>query len=447
MSALALPPRGVDGVVSLGLAVGTFAACISIVGLLWHLDMVALSTAGLISAVVVAIMRSSSPNPKHVLIDWRWMLAAGLPLLVPAALCFSPPFTWDEVAYSVALPRDYARAGYFFYNADYGAYSAFPSNFEALVTVAIAYLRGPAAAKLLNILFVLGLFIVSADFARLLGARKPWLAVGGLLFVTSSAVTNFSFVAKSDIFAAFFEALSVLMAVYYLNSLRPRYVILAGFFLGTAIGAKYSCLQFAACMVPLLIYYCLRNPLTLFANLQHLALFCVTSAGAAAPWYLRNVWLFHDPLFPFLTPLFGSSIDFKSIHAEITNEMFNGLSGFSLKTSSPAIFVQVIFSDFGRTASILGFIGILFGAVTCRSSHIRFLIGVTTTYTLVTFALGFWESRYFLCLLVCYGAFAPYAICCFLPIRYLEALQFKSLDSAAALLVAGALSIGALNHE
>ena len=50
----ALPPRGMDYVVTLGLVAGTFATCISIVGLLWHLGMVALCTAALISAIVVA---------------------------------------------------------------------------------------------------------------------------------------------------------------------------------------------------------------------------------------------------------------------------------------------------------------------------------------------------------------------------------------------------------
>ena len=56
-----------------------------------------------------------------------WM---ALPLLVPSALAaLLPPYTWDEVAYGAALPRDFARAGRFFYSPDYGVHMAFPGNY------------------------------------------------------------------------------------------------------------------------------------------------------------------------------------------------------------------------------------------------------------------------------------------------------------------------------
>ena len=52
-------------------------------------------------------------------------------------ISFVPPSSWDEIAYTIALPRDYAHENRFFYNADYGPYSAFPANYEALTTIVL----------------------------------------------------------------------------------------------------------------------------------------------------------------------------------------------------------------------------------------------------------------------------------------------------------------------
>ena len=53
------------------------------------------------------------------------------------------------------MPRDYALAGRFFYNADYGPYSAFPSNYEALTTASLVLFDEVVPARVLNALLAL----------------------------------------------------------------------------------------------------------------------------------------------------------------------------------------------------------------------------------------------------------------------------------------------------
>jgi len=154
----------------LGLGVGLFATATSLIGLLWRIDLLSLLIAGLIAiAPVVFACRQftfrSTVSPGMIAV-----VIALLPVLAWAA--FLPPYSWDEMAYGAALPRDYARAGHFFYNNDYGPYSAFPGNYEALTTAALVLFHSAGAMKWLNLLLAIGLAAIAAHLCRALGAPK-----------------------------------------------------------------------------------------------------------------------------------------------------------------------------------------------------------------------------------------------------------------------------------
>src|SRR5437016_4397154 len=107
----------------LGLLLGLGMSAVSVTGLVWRLDRASVAAALLLALAISVALRGSF----DLRISLRSPTLALLPLLIlPALAALAPPYTWDEVAYGAALPRDYARAGHFFYNADYGVVSAFP---------------------------------------------------------------------------------------------------------------------------------------------------------------------------------------------------------------------------------------------------------------------------------------------------------------------------------
>ncbi len=111
-----------------GVFIGASMLALSVTGLLWRIDALSFGLCFLAAALASGLwLRRSGARPGIPL----WSVLLLVPLLVlPAVASLSPPFGWDEVAYGAALPRDYARAGRFFYNADYGPYSAFPANYQ-----------------------------------------------------------------------------------------------------------------------------------------------------------------------------------------------------------------------------------------------------------------------------------------------------------------------------
>jgi hypothetical protein len=185
LSASACASREAPWVIVLGVFVGVSAISLSLAGLLGRLTAASVAScllAALAASVLLARGSGAARLPRLV-----WM---ALPLLVPSALAalFLPPHTWDEVAYGAALPRDFARAGRLFYNADYGAYAAFPANYEALVTASLLLTSDVRITQLLNVVLALGMAVIAVLLARALGAARPASLLAGLFVLCAPAV-------------------------------------------------------------------------------------------------------------------------------------------------------------------------------------------------------------------------------------------------------------------
>src|SRR3974377_173170 len=105
---------------------------VSIMGLLGTINVASVLSCVALAGVACFLLRPlrtcvTAMTPTSVIVS-----AA---LLSPAVIAsVLPPFTWDEVAYSAALPKYYAQMHHFFYRSDYGGvYSSSPANYEALV--------------------------------------------------------------------------------------------------------------------------------------------------------------------------------------------------------------------------------------------------------------------------------------------------------------------------
>jgi 4-amino-4-deoxy-L-arabinose transferase-like glycosyltransferase len=381
----------------LGLLVGVAMTAVSVTGLVGRLNTATVSLALAFAAGIAIALR-----PRF---DVR--LNARLPVLLllilvalPAAAALAPPHTWDEVAYGAALPRDYARAGHFFYNADFGVISAFPANFEALTTASLILFGSVVPAQLLNVGLALGLAVIAAHLGRRLGLGGAASLLAGVFVLLAPALLAIASVVKNDIANAFFQALFLLALVHYVENPRASAAALAGFFLGTALGIKYSSLQFALCAGPIALFTLLAGPRPWVARGQHVAIFGAVCAGVALPWYLRTWMLLGNPVFPFYNDVLHARNGFTAEHSAMLAQMGQIVRDFSWATGTPAHFLKEVAREFGPVPLALAVPGLVLGLRGARRCLWLPLAALFVGYTVLTLRAGFWLPRYFLVLLL-----------------------------------------------
>jgi len=390
-----------------GLLVGSAMLALSVTGILWRID--ALSV-GL--SVLAAVALSAWLAPRFELrpvLRWRYLLLLATLLVIPTLAAFAPPYAWDEVAYGATLPRDYARAGRFFYNADYGPFSAFPGNYEAITTASLFLVGNVSPARLLNVALALGLAIIAVHLSVRLGVPRYVAPIAAVLVLGANSLQTVALIVKSDIANAFFQALALLALADYAARRSMWALALAGLFLGTAVGTKYSSLHFALCVGPLTAALLFRGARTRSTLVRSAVTFGAAAVSAALPWYGRNYASFGNPLFPFFNEALGASNAFTAQHSALTREMFDGLTGYSWNSGTFRIFREEVVGGFGWVPVVLSFPGLVLAVTRRRSEASLFLAAVFGSFGLLTLFAGYWSPRYFLSLLVLSSVFA--AVC------------------------------------
>jgi hypothetical protein len=406
----ALPDAGMDRdtpwVVALGLFAGASALGLSLTGLLGRL-----TTASVLVCLLLALALSVVHARRFAGLGVPRLLWMALPFLAPSLLAalFLPPYHWDDVAYGAALPRDFARAGRFYYNADYGPASAFPANYEALVTASLLLTHDVRLTQALNVAFGLGMAVTAAGFARALGAARLASLVAGLFVLCSPALIDVMPQTKNDVAVGFFELLSLLVLART-APIGNAAAVLSGAFLGVALGTKYSALQFAVSATPIVVLVLLGSARSRAEGAKRAALWAATLALVASPWYLRNLLLFSDPLFPFANDLLGAHNGLRPVQSSMLRESISGLTDFSLQRGTLRAFAARTVAGFGWLPCLLLWPGIALALRRERSVARILLAGTAVTYLAVTVLFGYWEPRYFVSLLCLASALAGLAL-------------------------------------
>lgn len=431
-------------VLLLGVCVGSFATAASVTGLLWRISPASLLIAALFSiACTFLVYRRPgfrlAINPATVA-----LLAPLLPILAWAALL--PPYSWDDVAYGVALPRDYVRAGHFFYNDDYGPYSAFPSNYEALTTAALFLFKSASVMKFLNLLLAIGLATIAVLFCRTLRAPKVCWPLAAVLVMSAPVIAQFTPMVKNDVANAFFQCLAIVGCLRYLEGAARTSLALAGMFLGVAIGIKYSSLQFSVCLIASFVVFLAWGSWSARKTWGDVAIFCLSVVLWAAPWYARNLIQLHNPLFPFFNDLLHANNAFGPEQSALLKESFGGAADTSLAHGGLPAFMARFFHGFGYVPVLLFLPGLASALMVGRSRPVLFLACVGLSYWAMTLAFGLWEPRYSLSLLVLSAAFTAV-----LPVnllrRFGEGRAIATLRAAAIGVIAvGLAAIGTVRE-
>jgi len=243
-------------------------------------------------------LRSLAGNPSR-LNDRSPTTTSGMTLGVPFFLialgvvlslliAFAPVTYYDSLVYHFALPQAYIQAGHWIGQREL-IYSAFPQTMEMIWTLGML-LAGDVLANLLGwMIAMLGLVAVYSFGKRYWGSRTALWATA--LLGVMPAYMLLSSGGYVDVGLTVFSFLSFALLCLWNQKSNPRILVAAGFFAGCALGVKYTG------AIPLAI-----GGLMIIARAKGKGLFLYVAAALVvfAPWLIKNLYYFGDPVFPFL---------------------------------------------------------------------------------------------------------------------------------------------------
>jgi len=241
---------------------------------------------------------SSRPSP-YVFFREPEFLFLVLYLALMAFLTALPASARDELVYHLEVPRSLLAAhGEVLFRDNVYAY--FPKFTEMFFLFGLGTF-GEAEAKMFHLMFgvltAFGLYRVALGWLGRIQAR--WAVA---LFLGIPSVMTVMPAAYVDLAFAFFAFMALLHVLTYCREKTLRHAVLAGIFLGAAIGVKYTGLQLSALVLCVLATAKLNDrtlPLILPA-----AIISGLSLALALPYFFGNLQLTGWPMFPFALPGF-----------------------------------------------------------------------------------------------------------------------------------------------
>ena len=231
------------------------------------------------------------------LCSWFLLAAAGM-MAVAASL--SPPIGYDAHEYHLAVPQQYLRAGAWI-AFPYNVYAAFPMNVEMLYLWPIAA-ESTTGCKTVNLVFAFLTALALIRLAKMWGISE-WLTVP-VVFLGTGQVMRMVLSANIDI--ALTCSTAVLLLAYERFHHKKRsidlYMMIAA--LGFGLGAKYiAIISILAPFLALILYdgFMLRRR----DLIKPMFLAICGAALLFAPWLIRNLLIYHNPVYPLLPELFG----------------------------------------------------------------------------------------------------------------------------------------------
>ena len=155
------------------------------------------------------------------------------------------------------------------------------------------------------------------------------------------------------------------------------------------------------------------------------------------PWYVRNLLLFHNPLFPFYNDLLHANNAFGPEQSVLLKESFGGAANTSLAHGDLSAFAWRYLHGFGYFPVLLFLPGLASAVMVDRSRQALFLGCISLSYWAMTFALGLWEPRYALTLLVLSAVFTA-----LLPIKVMGLLGDERALAALRVAIVALAAVG-----
>ena len=263
-----------------------------------------------LAAVVLVVerlpdLRASGFPPEHRALrerlSWRgtagpFIVTGGIVGLDTVLALPAPPTSWDAMAYHLFLPARWLEEGRIFHIPtvffdNVAAYA--PQNGALLHAWQMAISGSDATTTAAQGLMMLFGAVALYRLALELGVRRHAAAFMAPLATLLVPARHWAYTANVDVYWAAFFIGSVYWTFVYLRRGEPTSAIAAGLAAGLAAGTKTAGLVLAA--APLTV---LGVTLLIRKRFALAALTGLLSIASGGFWYLRNWFLYGNPLFP-----------------------------------------------------------------------------------------------------------------------------------------------------
>ncbi len=250
---------------------------------------------------------SIPPTKSYQIIRVSCLLVIIFFAFVAIVACFRPPggHEWDAIAYHLADVKIFL-ANHRISSLPTEHHSNFPFTMEMLFAVGLLY-DGYVLANLFHFLMAaLTVCALIAAGSRLFG--KPAGCISALLFATTPLVLWEASTAYIDLgfgLFSFLAAVAVISSVKsdpknkFTSATQTEWAVLAGISMGGALGMKYLAL------IPLIIYGGFL--LSQRVPIKTAAIFFGLALTIGSPWYIKNIVLTQNPVYPFMFKIFHNS--------------------------------------------------------------------------------------------------------------------------------------------
>lgn len=250
----------------------------------------------------VSWVRRLPPTPAHRLAA---VMAVAAVVACGGALvsALAPPTAGDALCYHLELPKVFLQQ-HGLTAPPYDDNATYPLLVEMWFLWALA-LDGPVAAQLVHWLLGLLLGLATVELAAPVLGRS-WAFVAGAVTLLIPGVTNQMTAPLNDAALAAYTTLAVAAWRRGLaDDDSPRWTVAAGLMFGAALSIKYVAGVLIAALAMTTAILAWRNPARRRALGESLLTIAVVAVSVAGPWYVRAAWHRQNPVYPFLSSVFG----------------------------------------------------------------------------------------------------------------------------------------------
>ncbi|MDB4894201.1 MAG: hypothetical protein JWN15_463 [Firmicutes bacterium] len=243
---------------------------------------------------------------------WLWLLgvvsAIALGWMVYAGLLM-PPFGSDSLAYHLPPAVWWLQAGRIYpaptqFTFGYG----YPQGMSLLMLWQLAYTATDHLVNIVQVPFVVLGVLASYGLAREAGVGRPWAWWAGAFFGLTPIVLEQAVVPYTDVAVAALTLAALYLTLRFRRSGAGGYLWLAGVAVGLIVSIKANGVLVAAIVGLLALVPARRHkPLHRTIGLAILAL-GVPALCLGGYWYIRNLVLYDNPLFPAAVTVLGRTI-------------------------------------------------------------------------------------------------------------------------------------------
>lgn len=254
------------------------------------LSMTGIAYKPLLILPVVGLMGLRGFKPDKNSLKWfGYLFLMTFPALL---LSLYPPVHADSIAYHLPISQfiiDNHKLEVF----SCLRYPVFPFNGEMLISLGLLFNEITSQLVLWVVLFVLTVGCFSE-------VEKKYAKFGGfiaaILLLSNQLLTLLGSIAYIDLILALFVTAGIIALNNYFKTDKKSWFYLSALIIGIAAGTKYSALIF--CVVIGVVFIFKKRWKELFQYAILVGIVC-------SPWYIRNFYYSGNPIWPFMSDVFG----------------------------------------------------------------------------------------------------------------------------------------------